>query len=186
FPPLPDDTGRLLMAGTGTFAFADPQAFQAAVYPAQIEVFVTAKGDFDAELTRVEFLRLWLQRGRESLPRVIHSTVSAERPPIFFLPTDQASMLHSGINVSFGEIVAVSAGSTHHHRTWGPCHWATMSLKQEDLADVGHAIVGRDLTAPTTTRPLRPAPARMARLLKLHTAAGQHAQAAPPPPPPPP
>jgi len=43
------------MAGTGTFQFADPQAFQAAVHPAQIEVFVTAKGEFDAELTRVDF-----------------------------------------------------------------------------------------------------------------------------------
>ena len=50
------------MAGSGAFAFADPKAYQAAVTPAQIEVFVTAKGNFHAELTRVELPRLWLQR----------------------------------------------------------------------------------------------------------------------------
>ena len=117
------------MAGSGTANFTDPQAYQAAVRPAQVEILVTTKGQFHAELTRIELPRLWMQRGRESLPRVVHSTVSKERPPIFFLASsDQAATRHSGMDVSFGEIIAVSPGSTHHHRTGAPCHWATMSV----------------------------------------------------------
>src|SRR5215469_12390450 len=80
------------MAASGTFAFADPQAYQAAVHPSRIELFVTARGDFRAELTRVELARLWLRRGRERMPRVVHSTVSTEPPPIFLLASDQATV----------------------------------------------------------------------------------------------
>jgi AraC-like DNA-binding protein len=167
------------VTGSSTAKFTDPQAYQAAVRPAQVEILVTAKGDFHAELTRIELPRLWMQRGRESLPRVAHSTVSAERPPVFFLASsDQPAMRHSGMDVSFGEIIAVSPRSTHHHRTVAPCQWATMSLPQEDLAATGHALVGRDLTAPAVTRRLRPPVPLMSRLLSLQEAAGRLAEAA--------
>jgi AraC-like DNA-binding protein len=168
------------MARSGVAAFTDPQPYQAAVRPAQVEILVTAKGDFRAELTRVELPRLWMQRGRESLPRVVHATVSVERPPIFFLvDADQAALHHSGMDVSFGEIVAVGAGSTHHHRSWAPCHWASLSLTREDLAAAGHALVGRDLSVPSMTHRLRPALPLMSRLLNLHEAVGHLAGAAP-------
>jgi AraC-like DNA-binding protein len=160
--------------------FTDPQAYQVAVRPAEVEVVVTTKGDFQAELTRVELPRVWLQRGREKLPRVAHAAVPVRRPPIFFATTaDQAAMHHSGMIVSFGEIVAAAAGSAHHLRSCGPCHWATMSLTQDDLTAAGHALVGRDVTAPAITRRLRPAPLLMSRLLSLHEDAGKLAEAVP-------
>jgi len=74
------------MSGSGVFLFDDPHPYQVAVRPAQIEVYVTAKGDFRAELTRAQLPRLWLQRGRETLPRIIRSAVSVERPRFSFLP----------------------------------------------------------------------------------------------------
>src|SRR5215475_361273 len=168
------------MAENVVAKFTDPERYQAAVRPAQLEIFVTAKGDFQAELRRVELSRLWIQRARERLPRVIRSTVSAERPPIFFLTSaDQAAIHHTGMTVSFGDIVVVGAGSTHHHRSWAPCHWATCSLTRKDLAAAGHALVGRDLTVPAITRRLRPASPLISRLLKLHEAVGQLADVAP-------
>jgi AraC-like DNA-binding protein len=169
-----------VIAGSGMCVFTDPQAYQAAVRPAKIEVLVTAKGDFHAELTRVDLPRLWIQRGRERLPRIVHSAVSAERPPIFFLASaDQAATHHSGMNVSFGEIIWERARSTHHIRSCGPCYWGTMSLPREDLAAAGHALVGRDVTAPRETRRLRPATHLISRLLSLHETAGRLAEGAP-------
>ena len=168
------------MAENVVAKFTDPERYQAAVRPAQLEIFVTAKGDFKAQLRRVELSRLWIQRARERLPRVLRSTVSAERPPIFFLASaDQAAIHHTGMTVSFGDIVVVGAGSTHHHRSWAPCHWATCSLTRKDLAAAGHALVGRDLTVPAITRRLRPALPLISRLLKLHEAVGQLADVAP-------
>jgi hypothetical protein len=168
------------MAVSETPLFTDPQRFQAAVRPAEVEVLVTTKGDFHAEFTRVELPRLWIQRAREKLPRIVHSALSAERPPVFFLASaDQAATHHSGMNVSFGEIIWERAGSVHHIRSWGPCHWGTISLPRDDLAAAGHALVGRDVAAPAITRRLRPAPPLMSRLLTLHEAAEQLAKNAP-------
>jgi transcriptional regulator GlxA family with amidase domain len=54
-----------------------------------------------------------------------------------------------------------------------------MSLAPEDLAAYGRALVGRELNAPPATRVVRPSPAAMARLVKLHTAAAGLATDAP-------
>jgi AraC-like DNA-binding protein len=165
------------MAGSGFFTFTDPQSYQAAVSPAQVEILVTAKGNFRADLMRLQFPRLWVQSGRENLPRVAHSAVSVDRPPFFFLTgADQPTVHHSGIDVSFGEIIAVGAGSTHHVHSNGHSHWATLSMTREDLSAAGYALVGRDLTAPSVTRRLRPTPPMMSRLRNLHRAAGQLAK----------
>lgn len=166
--------GGAVVAASGVVTFTDPVPYQASIRPAQVEILVTAKGDFHAELTAVELPRLWLQRGRETLPRISHSKVSAVRPPLFFLASrDQGSMRHDGVDVAFGEIVAVGSGTTHHHRTEAPCHWASMSLPSDDLAALSLDLVGRSLVLPPVTRRLRPAAALMSRLLKLHGMVGK-------------
>jgi AraC-like DNA-binding protein len=160
--------------------FDDPYAFQAAVKPAQVEILVTTKGNFDAELNRIVFPRLWAQRGRESLPRIANSTVSLDRPPIFFLAdADQASIRHCGRELAFGELVVAGPGSTHHHQTSGPCRWTTLSLTRKDLAAASIALVGVNLALPSLSHRLRPPPALMSRLLNLHQAAESLAAHAP-------
>jgi AraC-like DNA-binding protein len=167
------------MGRSSISTFTDPQSFQAAIGPSQVEIVVPKNGDFQAELTRIELPRLWLQRARESLPRIAHSVASVKRPPIFFLAdAHQAAMRHSGRELSFGELVVVGSGSTHHHRTEAPSHWATLSLARDDLAAIGHALVGHDLALPSVTSRLRPPVPLMLRLLKLHKAAGQRAKSA--------
>jgi hypothetical protein len=44
-----------------------------------VEGVVTAPGKFHGELTRVDFDRLWMQRGDESLPRVLNLTTGTNR-----------------------------------------------------------------------------------------------------------
>jgi AraC-like DNA-binding protein len=162
------------LAQSSAVTFADPQAYQAAIRPAHVEILVTQKGDFHAELTRIEMPRLWMQRGCETLPRIVHSTVSTDRPPIFFLTkADQASIRHRGKDLGFGEIVVEAPGSTHHHQSSGPCHWATLSLTRNDLAAASRALLGRDLPASSITQFSRPPISAMSRLLKLQSAAAQ-------------
>jgi AraC-like DNA-binding protein len=168
------------MVGGSVSKFDDPYAFQAAVKPAQVEILVTTKGNFDAALNRVVFPRLWAQRGRENLPRVANSSVSLDRPPIFFLAdADQASIRHCGRDLTFGELVVAGPGSTHHHQTSGPCRWTTLSLTRKDLAAASIALVGVNLALPSLSHRLRPPLALMSRLLKVHQAAENLATHAP-------
>ena len=156
------------MDRTDATTFDDPYAFQAAVKPAQVELLVTGPGKFKAELNRVELSQLWVQRGSENLPRIVNSATNQDRPPIFFLTrADQASISHSGRDFGFGEIVVVGSGTTSHHRTEGPCDWATLSITADDLAAAGHALNGRDPIDRSNTHYLRPPLPAMQRLLSI-------------------
>jgi AraC-like DNA-binding protein len=159
--------------------FGDPQAYQAAISPARVEILVTAKGKFRTTLTEIELHRLRLQRGRESLPRIANAALSADRLALFFLTgKDQASTRHNGRVLEFGEIATSTAGSTNHHRTDGSCHWATLAITRDDLAAAAHTLVGRDLIEGAVTRYFRPTLPAMSRLLKLHKNAGELAEGA--------
>ena len=171
--------GANLMANVSVREFVDPEQYQASIRPANVEILVTTKGDFDAALTRVEFPRLWVQRGRESLPRVANSATRSDRPPIFFLTrSNQPSMSHSGRDFAFGEMAVVGSASRHHHRSEGPCHWATLSVTQDDLTTASHVLVGRDVIDRSTTHYLRPSVPAMSRMLKLQQAVAHLAESA--------
>ncbi len=162
------------------FRSSDPYEHQRSLRAEAVDLVVTAPGDFRGEVTRIDVDRLWLQRGRETLPRVVHATVSKNRNGIFFLAdAQQAPTHHTGKEFPPGCMMVYSAGAEHHHRSSSTCHWAAMSLDLEDLAAAGHAITGHDLTAPQISELIRPPAPLMDRLLRLHTAAGDLAATAP-------
>ena len=86
------------MTLAATSIFNDPYPYQRAIRAAEVEAFVTGQGLFHAELTRIDLGRVWMQRARENLPRVLHYTTNGSRAPIIFLiDRDQAPMRHSGV-----------------------------------------------------------------------------------------
>lgn len=168
------------MPSSVTLRFADPYEFQKSVRAAELQVVVTARGEYDAGLTRIDMQRLWMQRGRQSLASVVHSSVRADRSPIFFsTETDGKSMTHTGMEVIHGDLVFMSAGAEHHHRTPAGYQWGAMSLTPDDLAAYGRTLAGLDVTAPPATRVLRPRPELANRLLNLHKAAADLAATTP-------
>ena len=58
-------------------------------------------------------------------------------------------------------------------------HYGSLSSTAGDLAAFGAVLVGRDLNKPPGSRVMRPQPAAMSRLLRLHEAAGHLAETAP-------
>ena len=165
-------TSQGTMINHGTWSFGDPQEYQAAVRPAQVEVFPTTKGRFQAEVTRTEFSSLWLQRGRESLARIGRSVVGPDRAPIYFLANPgQFPTRHNGVEVAHDELVVSSAASTSHLVSSGPSDWATLSLTRTDLANAGLSLLGHELTFPVITQRTRPLSESLSRLRYLHDAA---------------
>jgi AraC-like DNA-binding protein len=167
------------MPSSHVFAFADPHPYGATIRAAKVEVLPTAKGNFHAELMHINLHQLWLQRGHESLPRILHGAVDAERSAIEFpIRRDQPAIRYRGIDVSPCEIVVHDSDSVH-RRSFGPSYWGAMSLTSAHLAEAARALVGRELTRPSVMRIVRPAPAIMVCLLQLHEDAAQLAKTAP-------
>ncbi len=167
------------MASSAILSFTDPYPYQAAVRGAQLEFLPTEKGNFRAELTKVTFESLWMQRGKESLARVFHGAVSPERSVIgFSTDLDQPEYRHCGADVSPGAII-LDDHNEMYRQTKAACRWGAMSLKTEAFIAAGTALTGRPVGQSSVSIVIRPAPALMSRLLKLHAAAGHLAEAAP-------
>ena len=166
------------MPDSAVLTFTDADVYHAAVRNAQVEGVVTARGDFRAELTRVDLHQLWMLRGEESLARV-HNVAIGKRAAILFATDRNPPEYIDGMELPQGEILVFGLGSVGHQRTSAGCQWGTMSLTLEDLAAAGQAMIGREVTAPSDTQCIRPPPQLMSRLLRLHEAAGHLAKTAP-------
>src|SRR5262245_44085148 len=124
------------MPSSCTFTFDDPHAYGAAIRGVNsLEVLLTTKGKFQGELMQINLDRLWLQRCRENLPRILRVSMSADRSAIEF-PIGTSQSRYRGIDVSPGEIVVHDSASVH-RRTFASCHWGSMSLTPADLAATG-------------------------------------------------
>jgi len=170
----------LSMARSAILSFDDPISYQTAIRGAAVEVFVTAKGSFRAELMHIQFDKLSMQYACENLPRVAHSVISPKRGGIVFLTdANQPAAQYCGMDASSEAIVITSAGSSRHIRSWDACRWAALTLPVEDLSATGYALAGRELTGASLTRLVYPNPVHMARLVRLRAAAQRLAEIAP-------
>jgi AraC-like DNA-binding protein len=168
------------MPDSAVLTFADPDAYHAAIRAPEVQGFITAPGNFHAELTRIDFYRLLMQRGEESLPRILKFATTPERVAIFFAAgPSQPAMQLNGMEMSQRSVIALGLGLARHHRSSAACQWAAMSLTHEDLVAAGLAILGRELTLPTFAHRIRPPAHLLSRLSNLHEAAGHLAKTAP-------
>lgn len=167
------------MRSSAVSSFHDPHDYQAAVRAGDVRVTVTGRGEFGAELTRIDLDRLWMQSGRASLPMIAHSRTSAARTPILFGAAGESPLRVYGKTLSRADIVLLSPAAEYHLRIPGESHWLAMSLAPQDLAAAGRTLAGRELRAPPVTRLLRPREPLLARLRNLHASACHLAATAP-------
>jgi AraC-like DNA-binding protein len=169
-----------MLPDSAVLTVTDPYEHQRLLRNADVRLFVTAPGDYQAELTRIDLHRLWMMRNRDPLPRLFHTAVGTDRIVSFFLNDgQQAPILHSGSETLTDQLMVYAPGTEHYQRSGAPCRWGTMSLRPDDLAAAGLAIAGRELLAPRVTQRLRPPPSLLSRLRELHTAAGNLAVTVP-------
>ena len=168
------------MPDSAVVTFTDPDAYHANIRRSRVEGVVTGRGEYRAELTRIDLHRLWMQRGDESLPRVLNVSPSEERPAIVFGTTQNQPAMHfDGRELPQHEIIVIGFGVPVHFRSSGACRWGAMSLSLKDLAAAAQVLTGREFTAPLFTQFISPPPAFLARLSSLHEAAGHLAKTVP-------
>ena len=75
------------------FEFDDPYNLQATLRAGNYEVLPLGKGPFHAELTRVDFEHLWLQRCETSANVLLHTANDPARAPMTFLAVPDQGLL---------------------------------------------------------------------------------------------
>src|SRR5271165_1729262 len=167
------------MPSSAVRAFADPEDYGAAIRATKAEMTVTGRGHFDAKLIRIDLHRLWMQRFSDNLPRIAHSASMIGRAIISFRTEPGPDLVWDGFELRPGGIIRHSEGHNSFQRSFGSACWGAMSLPMEEMASVGTAVAGRDLTPPRDALIINPSPSAMAKLQRLHAAAGLLAEDAP-------
>jgi AraC-like DNA-binding protein len=153
--------------------FGDPLSCQAAVQGSQVEIFPTARGSFHVEMTQIGMNRLWMQRFNVALPQILTAATAPDRRAIgFLIETSLSSLQHCGIEVTPSDII-VSGFDVRHQRSAFGFHYGTMSVPLKDFPALCKTIIGREFLEEPHTSIVRPDPALMSRLLKLHRTVGQ-------------
>jgi AraC-like DNA-binding protein len=120
-----------------------------------------------------------MQRFSDNLPRIAHSASVTGRAIISFRTEPGPNFLWSGAEMHPTNIMRHSEGGSSYQRTSGLASWGAMSLPVADMAAVGETLAGCDLTPLRDAMLIAPLPAAMARLQRLHAAAGHLAEEAP-------
>jgi AraC-like DNA-binding protein len=167
------------MPSSAVRVFIDPDDYAASIRATKAEVTVTGRGEFTAKLTRIDLHRLWIQRFSDNLPRVGHSAATSGRAIISFRTQPGPSLLWGGAEMHPTNIVRHGEGESTFQRSSGSASWGAMSLPVEDAAAFGETLAGCDLTPPRKAMLITPLPSGMAKLQRLHAAAGQLAEDAP-------
>ncbi|MBV8455136.1 MAG: hypothetical protein JO122_00795, partial [Acetobacteraceae bacterium] len=82
------------MASSTANTLSDPAAFHGAIRTERVDGVITARGKFHAELTRVDFDRLLMQRAVENLPRVMNIATPSNRAAIMFATDPDQPAIH--------------------------------------------------------------------------------------------
>ncbi len=120
-----------------------------------------------------------MQRFSESLPRILRVDVLPGRAYIMLQTQPGPAMLWGGVEITYDGLVQFQGGSSYSFRTTGPSRWATMSLPLEGAQSALAAIAGRDLIPSLRSAKVAPPARRLARLRRLHGAAGELARLTP-------
>jgi hypothetical protein len=167
------------MPSSAVRTFTDPDDYAAAIRQGTYELTVTERGDFTAKLTRIDLHRLWMQRFSDNLPRISHVAGWGGRAVIAFRTQPGPSLLSSGVEMQPTNIVRYSEGQSYFRQSSGLACYGSMSLPVEEIAIVAEAMAACDLTPPRDPMLVTPPAAGMARLQRLHAAAGHLAEEAP-------
>ena len=159
--------------------FTDPDEYAAAHRGAKSELTVIGRGHFTGKLTRIGLHRLGMQRSSDNLPRTAHSVNWNGLALVSFRTDFGPSLVHRGVEMQPTNIVRHGEGQVYYQRSSGPASFGGMSLAVEDMAAIGEAMAGIDLKPPRDEILVTPQPAAMARLQRLHAAAGHLAEEAP-------
>jgi AraC-like DNA-binding protein len=161
-------------------AFTDPFRCQMGLQSTvAAEILPIARGCFRVDATQIRMDRLRMQRFKVALPQIDTVQASPDRKCIGFLLEGSASSLqHCGQKVTPSDILTYGHDVVH-QRSEADFQYGTMSVSTKDFPTLCTTIVGRNFLEDAMNTLVRPDPALLSRLRRLHNAVGQLAHDTP-------
>jgi AraC-like DNA-binding protein len=166
------------MPSSAVQTFTDPDEYAAAMRQGTVKLTIMQRGNFTAKLTRIDLHRLWMQRYSTTLEWTSHIDYWGEQATLAFQTAPGPNLTRSGQEYADTSVAQLSSNQSYYMHSPGPASYATISLPLNDLASL-EAAVGRDLTQPRDLLSATPPPDALARMRRLHEAAGYLAEDAP-------
>jgi AraC-like DNA-binding protein len=170
---------NVAMFASRRYTASDLDEYASLIRGGRTEVIVSQRGLFDASVARVDLGELWLQSGRENLPRTLRTVVAADRAFLVFLACAQPPVNILSSPIEHNDLVLIKPGEALSSRSVGPCEWAGMSLPKEQFHRFGAILTGKEVLPQDVKQVLRPLQPRLALLRRLHRAAVDLAETAP-------
>jgi AraC-like DNA-binding protein len=167
------------MPSSTVHTFSDPDDFAASFLGTNVEMTVLGRGRFEAKVIRIDLGRLQVRRLSDKLPRIAHVADSAEEAILSFRTEPGPRLTRDGAEMLTPNIIWRSNAASYLHKSDGFASWASMSMPLENMDSVGAVMAGCDLTPPKDPLTITPSSAAMAKLQRLHAAAGSLAENAP-------
>lgn len=167
------------MPSSAVRIFTDPDEYAAGMQQGAVELTVNPGGTFTAKLCRIDLHRLWMQRFSANLGWTAHIDYWGGWATIAFQTQPGPSMMRNGRECAYDSVTQLSAGQSYYLRSPGPPSYGTISLPMDEIATLGGAVGGHDQPPPKDCAILNPSPSALAKLRRLHAAAGNLAERAP-------
>jgi AraC-like DNA-binding protein len=155
---------------------ADPDEFISFIRPHGCDILVTERGSFQARAAMIDIDRLYLQRRRESLARLVE--VDTPRSGVIFLTEPGPSMFWNGAEIGVENLALFGPGRCT-SRLSGPTSWGSISLAADDMESVFTSYFGSSQIAAAGNTVISPPPEALMHLRSLHAAASKMAEASP-------
>jgi AraC-like DNA-binding protein len=160
------------MPDTATSAFSEPEDFEAALRKGGcLNLLITGRGRFRAQLTLVTLHRVCLSAAEEQLSRIAFIAVPADMVIAVFAIGSGTLPVRGAVAERPGEITILPPGEQMHVRTDGPRRWGSIWIPAEEWVRHSGALTGNPFAAPPTAQRWRPSRAAGRCLRRLHTAA---------------
>jgi AraC-like DNA-binding protein len=155
---------------------ADPDEFISSIRPHGCEILVTERGSFEARGVMIDIDRLYLQRRKERLARLVE--LDTIRWGIIFLTEPGPSMFWNGAEIGVENLALFSPGSCI-SRLSGPTSWGSIALDANDMESVFTSCFGSGPIGAASNTVITPPPGALMHLRSLHAAASNLAEASP-------
>ena len=136
-----------------------------------VDLLVTGRGAFRAQLTRMVLLNIHLLAGDENLARIALVNVHASRARVWLPVRGDTPAYIDGVRFEPGVLMTHRGGQCLHERTGGPSQWRVISLSLDDLLRYGRIVAGASFAVPPGTWRWQPKPQTLRILTSLYDSA---------------